>query len=65
MAIRIGNMVARRSYAGDIYFIVVDIRNGIALLKGTSHRLLADAPLEDLILVAKLSAISSKKLEFD
>ncbi|MGB4379684.1 MAG: sporulation peptidase YabG [Limnochordia bacterium] len=47
-----GSIVVRRSYSGDIYFIVVDIQGGVALLKGLFHRLLADAPVEDLIRVS-------------
>ncbi len=47
-----GSIVVRRSYSGDIYFIVVDIQGGAALLKGLFHRLLADAPVEDLIRVS-------------
>lgn len=47
-----GSIVVRRSYSGDIYFIVVDIQGGVVLLKGLFHRLLADAPVEDLIRVS-------------
>lgn len=47
-----GSIVVRRSYSGDVYFIVVDIQGGVALLKGLFHRLLADAPVEDLIRVS-------------
>jgi len=47
-----GSIVVRRSYSGDIYFIVVDIQDNVALLKGLFHRLMADAPLEDLIRIS-------------
>ncbi len=52
MIVSVGNLVVRKSYGGDIYFKVVDIQDGIALLKGVFQRLMADAPVEDLIPVA-------------
>lgn len=52
MSISIGTIVVRRSYCGDIYFYVVDIHDDVALLKGVFQRLMADAPIEDLILVS-------------
>ena len=51
MNVTVGTVVVRRSYSGDIYFMVVDIRGETAILKGLYHRLLADAPLDDLIQV--------------
>ncbi|HKM16959.1 MAG: hypothetical protein GX228_06880 [Firmicutes bacterium] len=47
-----GSIVVRRSYSGDIYFIVAEIHDNVALLKGLFHRLQADAPLDDLIKVS-------------
>lgn len=52
-----GDIVARRSYKMDIYFKVVDLYKvgdgkEHALLKGIDIRLLADAPLEDLVKVS-------------
>jgi len=47
-----GTIVVRRSYSGDIYFIVEDIYDNVALLKGLFHRLQADAPLDDLIRIS-------------
>lgn len=52
-----GDIVARRSYKMDIYFKVVDLYTvgdgkEHALLKGIDIRLLADAPLEDLVKVS-------------
>mgnify|MGYP000436071643 CR=1 FL=1 len=52
MDVTVGSVVVRRSYSGDIYFVVVDIRGDIALLKGVYQRLMADAPLDDLIQVS-------------
>ncbi len=50
--IKIGDIVARKSYGSDVFFKVVDIveRNGekIITLKGISYRIEADAPESDL-----------------
>lgn len=48
-----GDIVARKSYGGDVFFRVVEIvQNGpgerLAVLKGLELRLVADAPLDDL-----------------
>ncbi len=49
-----GDIVARASYKQDVFFRIVGIQNNskgesIALLKGLNLRLLADAPLDDLV----------------
>jgi spore coat assembly protein len=50
--IKVGDIVARKSYGCDVFFKVVDIteRNGerILTLKGISYRIEADAPESDL-----------------
>lgn len=51
MNFEIGNYVSRTSHNNDIVFIITDIKNDIAILKGTSVRLVADSPLEDLNIV--------------
>lgn len=49
---KIGDIVARKSYGFDVFFKVVDIKNGkdgnILTLKGISYRIEADAPESDL-----------------
>lgn len=50
MEIQIGSIVTRNSYNNDVVFIVMDIKDNIAYLKGTDVRLYADAELTDLIL---------------
>lgn len=49
---KIGDIVVRKSYGGDIYFKIIDIvkknNEDIIMLKGLDHRLLADAPASDL-----------------
>ncbi|WP_350343718.1 sporulation peptidase YabG [Proteinivorax tanatarense] len=58
MDIKIGDVVARKSYKCDIYFTVYDIawKEKKAFLKGLDLRIHADAPLQDL------KRINSKKL---
>jgi spore coat assembly protein len=46
-----GDYVVRKSYGGDILFRIEAIIRQTAILKGVDYRLLADAPLSDLILV--------------
>lgn len=46
-----GDLVVRRSYGGDVTFRVEDVRQNIAVIKGTDFRLLADSPLGDLVRV--------------
>jgi spore coat assembly protein len=50
--IKIGDIVTRKSYGGDIYFrvdnIVGDQGQERAVLRGLVYRLCADAPLKDL-----------------
>lgn len=47
---KIGDLVTRNSYHNDIVFIITDIIDDIAYLKGNDIRLVADAPLNDLVL---------------
>jgi len=50
--IKVGDVVARISHSKDIFFKVVDIseEKGRAMLKGINVRVLADAPIDDLII---------------
>lgn len=50
--IKIGDVVARASYDKDVFFKVVDIKKdkGYCTLKGLNIRVLADAPIDDLVL---------------
>lgn len=45
---KLGDLVVRKSYGGDIVFRVEQLLQHTATLKGTDYRLLADAPLADL-----------------
>lgn len=46
--IKPGDIVVRKSYGGDIYFKVLEVKDGVCLLKGMDVRLLADSPITDL-----------------
>ncbi|WMT41051.1 sporulation peptidase YabG [Paenibacillus sp. D2_2] len=46
---RLGDLVVRKSYGGDVTFRVERIERSVAIIKGTEFRLLADAPLTDLL----------------
>lgn len=53
--LQIGDIVARKSYGGDLFFKIVNIKenpNGkrICVLKGVAYRVEADADMEDLVL---------------
>lgn len=65
---KIGDVVARKSYGGDVYFRIIDIinKNGsetLAILKGIDHRLIADAPCSDLLKPA-LEEINADNMVF-
>ena len=50
---KIGDYVTRKSYGNDILFVIVDITDDIAYLKGHDVRLYADSYLDDLVLVTE------------
>ena len=54
MHFKIGDCVTRKSYQNDIMFIIIDIVDDIALLKGIDVRLIADSELNDLERVESL-----------
>ncbi|MBO2945935.1 sporulation peptidase YabG [Paenibacillus sp. F411] len=49
----LGDLVVRRSYGGDVTFRIESVRPNAAVIKGTDFRLLADAPLSDLVPAAR------------
>lgn len=68
MKLKKGDIVGRKSYGKDIAFVIVNIQNDIAILKGLILRIEADSPLEDLELIEdekiyKLLQEYDKKLE--
>ncbi len=48
MNFKIGDYVTRNSYNNDIVFVIIDIKNNEAILKGLDLRLIANSPLSDL-----------------
>ena len=50
---KIGDFVTRNSYNNDIIFIIIDIDNNKATLKGMDVRLIADSPISDLVMCDK------------
>ena len=48
MTFKVGDYVTRDSYNNDIVFIIVEIKNDEAILKGFDLRLIANSPLSDL-----------------
>ncbi len=60
MKFKVGDYVTRNSYNNDILFVITDIHDNIAELKGADLRLIANSPLEDL----RLSLEDERKDEF-
>lgn len=50
MKIDKGSVVTRNSYNNDVVFIVMEIKENIAYLKGADVRLYADADISDLVI---------------
>lgn len=66
MSIKKGDIVGRKSYGKDIFFIVDKILKSrlnreFAILKGLNIRVLADSPIEDLEVISKQEVIDSVK----
>lgn len=51
MDIKVGDLVTRQSYKQDLLFRVTEINNSIAILFGEDVRLIADAPISDLLVI--------------
>ena len=49
MALHVGELVERYSHNRDILFRIIEIKGDMAILFGEEIRLVADAPLADLI----------------
>ena len=60
MEFKQGDLVCRKSYNSDILFKIKKVTETHALLKGLDFRLLADAPLEDLV-VPSIDKINEHK----
>ena len=67
MKIKKGDIVGRKSYGKDIFFVVDKILKSrlnkeFAILKGINIRVMADSPIEDLEIISKQEVINSIKL---
>jgi spore coat assembly protein len=56
-----GDLVIRKSYGGDIMFRIADFAGRGAVLRGTDYRLLADAPMADLVAVRNPDELSGTR----
>jgi len=61
--VKIGDVVARASYDNDVFFKVIDVveDKGYATLKGLNIRVIADAPVEDLVLPTSVEVRDYKR----
>ena len=67
MYIKKGDIVGRKSYGKDLFFVVDKIlttrmNKKFAILKGLNIRIVADSPIEDLEIIDKETVINSIKL---
>ena len=60
-----GDIVTRKSYGGDIFFVVNQVEGEAVFLSGLEYRLEADAPPKDLEKVEKRKIAGLKKLFVD
>lgn len=73
MKIKEGNIVGRKSYNKDVFFLVDKIiitskNKQIAILRGVNIRIIADSPIEDLEIISKqeiLESIKIAEIEFE
>lgn len=67
-SIKEGDIVGRKSYLKDIFFIVdnifeVDRNKKYAILKGLNIRIIADSPIEDLSIISKQEVLDSINIQ--
>ena len=48
MNFKLGDVVSRNSHDNDIMFRIIEINEGVAILKGVDLRLYADSDIDDL-----------------
>lgn len=66
MSIKKGDIVGRKSYGKDVFFVVDNIlvsrlNKQFAILKGLNIRIIADSPIEDLEIISKNEVLNSIK----
>ena len=57
MKLKVGDYVTRKSYDNDIIFIITDINENEVIIKGYDVRLIANAPIEDLVLCSEQNKV--------
>lgn len=60
-SLAIGDFVVRKSYNGDVVFKIVAAEGQTVLLRGVCLRIMADAPVEDLVRVDPTSALAASR----
>ncbi len=63
MDIQVGDLVTRKSYNQDLLFRVIEVNNTTAVLFGEDVRLIADAPISDLLIIDDKEYKSRQKQE--
>lgn len=63
MDIEVGDLVTRKSYNQDLLFRVTEVNNTVAILFGEDVRLIADAPISDLLVIDDKEYQSRQKQE--
>lgn len=62
MKIKVGQIVGRKSYQCDVLFRVIEIYDDKrVLLRGEDYRLVADAPVDDLIVISEQERTKKRK----
>lgn len=64
--LKVGDIVTRKSYGGDLYFRITNIDwFGNIELVGLDYRIYADAPMEDLVVIDDFSLYRSRKASLE
>ncbi|WP_078429493.1 sporulation peptidase YabG [Alkalihalobacterium alkalinitrilicum] len=63
MKLKVGQIVGRKSYQCDILFRISAINDKVAELYGEDVRLVADAPLDDLVIISEDEHKQRRKIE--
>lgn len=62
MLFNIGDIVTRNSHNNDTFFMIIDINNEVAYLKGINLRLYADSELNDLVKVDNSDVVDDERI---
>ena len=65
MNFKVGDVVSRNSHDNDIMFRIIEINEGIAILKGVDLRLYADSDIDDLKKEAEFDSYKNDRLIID